>query len=497
MNDNLEVQMKMVKSLLLGSAAGVVAVAGAQAADLPVKAKPVQYVKICTLYGDGFYYIPGSDTCIRFQGYVRADYNFNGRNPHVGGANGAQDRTVQRSTMRHRANLGVDTRTQTAYGTLRTYINFNIDNELSADSAQATRAFIQWGGFTFGRTASFVDHEGSLGDSGFRSLYTGLVDATTGAAGINQIAYTWQLGNGITLNVGADDGRSRSILNVGTGGAASGTLVTAGTDPTSSAHGQSHPDPWVALRVSQAWGRASVAVIGHKNAASYYTGTAAGCIQTGTTLCGYPDDKWGFAVVSGIEIKLDSLSPGSRIGGYVTYGQGASRITRNSQTSPGLYGSGNEISFGVLTDAVYGNAGAVAGYGGGLELTTTWAAGGGFEYFWTRNFSSTIYGGYTRTEYSGAGSALVCTRVTIVSANPTCDPNYSLWQVGTHHDWFPVPGLRFAVDVLYTGVESAFSGQTVSLAKASGARPTGAYLVQDHGILSVAFRAQRSWGAGN
>ena len=60
--------MKMVKSLLLGSAAGLIAVAGAQAADLPVKAKPVQYVKICTLYGDGFYYIPGSDTCIRFSG---------------------------------------------------------------------------------------------------------------------------------------------------------------------------------------------------------------------------------------------------------------------------------------------------------------------------------------------------------------------------------------------------------------------------------------------
>src|SRR2546430_756671 len=50
---NSEVEMKMVKSLLLGSAAGVVAVAGAQAADLPVKAKPVEYVKICSLYGDG------------------------------------------------------------------------------------------------------------------------------------------------------------------------------------------------------------------------------------------------------------------------------------------------------------------------------------------------------------------------------------------------------------------------------------------------------------
>ena len=77
--------MKMVKSLLLGSAAGVVAVAGAQAADLPVKAKPVQYVKICTLYGDGFYYIPGSDTCIRFGGYIRADYNWNGAYPACAG----------------------------------------------------------------------------------------------------------------------------------------------------------------------------------------------------------------------------------------------------------------------------------------------------------------------------------------------------------------------------------------------------------------------------
>ncbi len=54
--------MKMVKSLLLGSAAGLVAVTAGQAADLPVKAKPVEYVKVCSLYGAGFYYMPGTDT---------------------------------------------------------------------------------------------------------------------------------------------------------------------------------------------------------------------------------------------------------------------------------------------------------------------------------------------------------------------------------------------------------------------------------------------------
>jgi hypothetical protein len=56
--------MKMVKSLVLGSAAALLAMGGAQAADLPVKAKAVEYVRICSLYGAGFFYIPGTDPCI-------------------------------------------------------------------------------------------------------------------------------------------------------------------------------------------------------------------------------------------------------------------------------------------------------------------------------------------------------------------------------------------------------------------------------------------------
>src|SRR5262245_30407064 len=70
-------EMKIVKSLLLGTAAGLVAVAGAQAADMPVKAAPVQYVKICSLYGDGFYYIPGTDTCLKMGGYLRVQAEYN------------------------------------------------------------------------------------------------------------------------------------------------------------------------------------------------------------------------------------------------------------------------------------------------------------------------------------------------------------------------------------------------------------------------------------
>ena len=70
--------MKMVKSLILGSAAGLVAMSGAQAADLPVKAKAVEYVRVCSLYGAGFCYIPGTDTCIKLGGYLRVETAFNG-----------------------------------------------------------------------------------------------------------------------------------------------------------------------------------------------------------------------------------------------------------------------------------------------------------------------------------------------------------------------------------------------------------------------------------
>ena len=260
--------MKMVKSLLLGSAAGMVAIAGAQAADLPVKAKPVQYVKICTLYGDGFYYIPGSDTCIRFSGYIRADYGYNvtgARSPQYSGAAGARDRTVSNYSTRHRGSFSIDTRTQTAYGTLRTFQTHHMQNDNTAESTNLSRGFFQWGGFTFGRTVSFTDHEGSLGDSGMRSLHQTQNESSTGANGTNQIAYTWQLGNGITLNVGADERRVKSIAN-GNGG-----NFTQGVDPTSFRAGSNHPNPWVSLRVNQAWGRASVAVIANHNEASYYT----------------------------------------------------------------------------------------------------------------------------------------------------------------------------------------------------------------------------------
>ncbi len=64
-----------IKSLLLGSAAALVAVTGARAADAVVVAEPepVEYVRVCDVYGAGFYYMPGTETCLKVSGYMRYD----------------------------------------------------------------------------------------------------------------------------------------------------------------------------------------------------------------------------------------------------------------------------------------------------------------------------------------------------------------------------------------------------------------------------------------
>jgi hypothetical protein len=66
-----------IKSLLLGSAAALAVVSGAQAADAIVAAEPeaVEYVRVCDAYGTGYFYIPGTETCLKIEGYIRFQVN--------------------------------------------------------------------------------------------------------------------------------------------------------------------------------------------------------------------------------------------------------------------------------------------------------------------------------------------------------------------------------------------------------------------------------------
>jgi porin-like protein len=248
----------------------------------------------------------------------------------------------------------------------------------------------------------------------------------------------------------------------------------------------------VNFAVNQAWGRFGVSAIANKVNATYYT---AGCAQPGTSQCGYPDDKWGWAVLSGIDIKAPWIGPGDHFGGFFDYGVGAAAYSGGSNlTSPSLFGSGNTVAFGVITDAVYVN-------GGQLQLTTTWSTGAGYEHFWLPNVSSTVYGTYSQVRYNDAviNSGIFCGTATpqnLVLPTGHCNPGFNFWTLGTHTDWYPVAGFRLAVDVMWSQVQTADSGQTISLSKAQGARPTGVYTAKDLGILSVMFRAQRAFATG-
>ena len=208
--------MKMVKSLLLGSAAGLVAVAGAQAADLPVKAKPVQYVKICSLYGVGFYYIPGTDMCIKIGGWVRAEYGW-GQNGNFawGWANeNVNNRSTNNSDFRARGYITADARNQTEYGTVRGYIAVGLsENEHGGDVAasnnfSANRAFIQWAGFTFGRAQSFFDFYSNPATS-YWGAFPG---SDTGDGGWFVMGYTAQFGNGFSATIAAEAPRKTQFV---------------------------------------------------------------------------------------------------------------------------------------------------------------------------------------------------------------------------------------------------------------------------------------------
>src|SRR5579864_7028326 len=127
--------MKVLERLLLGSAAGLVAVvAGSnagQAAELPFKARPVQYVKVCSLYGAGFYYMPGTDMCIKIGGWVRSEVSWgvNGNSTTGSFASDYNNRYTNNFWTRERGYITADAREQTAYGVARGYIAVGISSQ--------------------------------------------------------------------------------------------------------------------------------------------------------------------------------------------------------------------------------------------------------------------------------------------------------------------------------------------------------------------------------
>src|SRR6202011_5506291 len=382
--------MKMVKSLILGSAAGLLAMSGTQAADLPVKAKPVEYVRICSLYGAGFFYIPGTDTCLKLGGYLRVDTTFNGSiydQPAWSGDLGQGNRYRDYFAARSRMALTVDTRTATEYGVVRTFGQADFQfttqgnntvnpNAFTGAAATGTSTsllnqpgegyvaveyvFLQFAGFTFGKSSSAYATPWNGYPGNNSSFLVGGYDSVTG---VNNIQYTWQFGNGVSATLGIDDSSASNfnrtqIINAiggaavapstapgGGAGSAAGNQggaigfsggCTALYTPTGCAYGgTSVPDFVGNIRVDQAWGLFQISGAVHDNRGGYFQGsnlistavTPAGFSQTGFINFGHPSDVYGGAVMAALQIKNIPTGPGDDIKLDASWATGASHYT--------------------------------------------------------------------------------------------------------------------------------------------------------------------------
>jgi hypothetical protein len=499
--------MKTLKVLLLGSGAGLIAVTAGQAADLPVKAKPVEYLKICSLYGSGFYYMPGTDLCIKIGGWVRAEaaYGANGNlgwGPFNGNVN---NRTTNNETLRARGYITADVRNQTEYGTVRGYISIGLntsDTGLQVASLvdSANRAYVQWAGMTAGLAQSQYDFYNTLKYQ-YRADY--LPASDTGDFGWWVWAYTAQFGGGFSGTISSEARRTTQIIDAnglpGPAGtqalAGAGTITpggypcaatvtgntgVAGTAvggcgsllPGAGAYGGMQTTDFVAnLRVDQAWGAAQIMGALHEVNASYYS--AANALQsapstTGAGGVGHPGDKWGWVAGAGILINTPFISQGDTFMAQANYTQGALRyLFQYPNTNWGKVETGKE-AYGVLSDCVY--AGVVAvGNNTGCMLTSAWGVNAGYDHYWTPAWHTSLYGAYYAVSYgkgTGSANANLCSAAgfgntlagTLAVAGAGCDNDWQTWGIGSRTQWDVTKTFYLGVEVLYQNLHSAQTG---------------------------------------
>ena len=530
--------MKMVKSLILGSAAGLLAMSGAQAADLPVKAKAVEYVRICSLYGAGFFYIPGTDTCIKLGGYLRVDTTFNGGTynaPAWSGDIGQHNRYADWFQGRSRMALTVDTRTATEYGVVRTFgqgdfqfttlgnntFNPNTVNAVAPIGSQnlldtpgggyvaVEYVFIQFAGFTFGKSSSAYASPWNGFPGNNTSNLLGGHDTVTG---VNNIQYTVQFGNGVSASFGLDD---PTVFNRTT--VANLTLGLGATGALANAYGGVHyPDLVGNIRVDQAWGLFQISGALHEVDASYNVlNTAAvpagatglaGAAPTGfSEISGHPDTKVGGSVMAALQIKNIPTGPGDDIKFDASWAKGDTKnVISTAAASPSfaMFGSSGRadayksVGFGATTDGVY--LPAFAGGDGAIHLTEAYGIRGAFNHNWDPYWSTSVFGQYSSVRYDGTTKANLCAVYVpgkAVSADFVCNPDFNTSQLGMVTRWTPVKNLTFSTEFVWFHLDQKFAG-TAALTPAAplpGAAQGARYEYKDQDAFSLGVRVQRNF----
>ena len=461
--------MTMKENLLATAASLVLCAQGAAAADLPGKAAPADYVRVCDAYGAGFFFIPGTDTCLRIGGFVRADFivntspgNRTNNNPAVPGAEilGTSYLNQNYSTS-IRLTLNVDARSNTEYGLLRAFGQFSayrgpfsgtfstqgLVNSGAGQSPRASqinveRAFIQFAGITAGFSASFFNFY--QGDLQFLGNFAASARSTT------VLAYTASFGAGLSATLAIEDAMYRRYSN---GDSWYGTVTPAGTLMNSSLQrplsgrqgltyaGQQIPDLVANLRVDQNWGSAQVMGALHQLRDFGY----AGIVNVPTARAG---DRMGWAVGAGLRLSLDMVARGDVLWLQGVYSDGALSYAFDSQVQggdrDGIFGAGNLSGVNALSallrDAVVANgAGGAPVPGDGRIMTTkAWSLTAGFRHFWTPALRSAVFGQYANIDQPGASTL--------------SDVKY--WSVGLNTIWSPVRNLDLGIEVNYHNIEA-------------------------------------------
>jgi hypothetical protein len=539
--------MTAIRNFILGSAASLLAVGGAQAADLPVKAKAVEYVKICSLYGAGFFYIPGTDTCIKLGGYLRADVTFNGGAhgaPAWNGDLGQMNRYQDAYTARSRMALTVDTRTATEYGVVRTFgqadfqfttlgggtynpASINTSSPVGGVQLLDTAGggyvaveylFIQFAGFTFGKSASAYASpwQGFPGN-----LNSSLLGGQNTDTGVNNIQYTAQFGNGVSASIGLDDPTvwdRTAVYNLAYG------LNAVGTGGNAYA-GVHAPDVVGNIRVDQAWGLFQISAAAHEVSGSYdflngvgvpagATGLAGAAPTALSEIGGHPDTKWGGSVMAALNIKNIPTGAGDDIKVDASYALGDTKnVISTSGSSPSFAmfsgtsraGAYQSVGFGATTDAVWlpnhATTGAVGALGDGqLKLTESYGVRGAFNHNWNPYWTSSLFGSYSSVRYKGSVGDLTSAKgqycasyVTgkAVSGDFTCNPDFNVSQLGVTTRWTPVKNLTFSAEVQWFHLDQKFTG--AATLSATAPKPTTVYEFKDQDTVLLQVRAQRNF----
>ena len=528
--------MLSIRPLILGTAAGLLAIGGAQAADLPVKAKAVEYVRICSLYGAGFFYIPGTDTCIKLGGYLRVDTTFNGGvhgQPAWSGDLGQHNRYADYFSSRSRMALSVDTRTATEYGVVRTFgqadFQFTTQGTNTVNPVSFTNSpsigtstsllngpgegyvaveftFIQFAGFTFGKSASAyaTPWQGFPGN-----ISSNLLGGQNTDTGVNNIQYTAQFGNGVSGTIGLDDPvvwDRTAVYNL--------SLALNATLGGSNAYAGVHaPDVVGNIRVDQAWGLFQISAAAHEVSGSYNVlstvaatpgsvAIAGGAATALSETSGHPDTKWGGSVMAALQIKNIPTGAGDDIKMDVSYAKGETKnVIATSGASPSfaMFGSSSRagayqsVGFGATTDAVY--LPVANGGDGSLHLTEAYGIRGAFNHNWDPYWSSSLYGSYSSVRYDGTAKAFICANYTTpgkaVSADYSCNPDYNVSQLGFVTRWTPVKNLTFSAEVQWFHLDQKFTG--AATLGPSAPKPATVYEFKDQDTVHLQVRAQRNF----